>query len=117
MTKNVGIGVFISFLLGLAIIAGAVYWQLVSTGSSGRDTSEVPGESKNRSYTLQELAKYDGKNGNKCLVAVDGTVFLIESFELWKNGRHTLSGSRAVCGLDLTEVIEDAPHGRSKRNC
>ena len=47
-------------------------------------------------------------------MAVDGIVYLIEGFELWKNGKHIPSEGRARCGLDLTEVIDDAPHGRSK---
>ena len=29
-------------------------------------------------------------------------------------GRHTPSGGRARCGLDLTDVIDESPHGRSK---
>jgi len=114
MTKNTAIGVFVSTLLGLALIAGAVYWQLGTAGSSARGGDDVLGEPKNRSYTLQELAEYNGKNGNECIVAVDDKVYLIEGIELWKNGRHTPSGGRARCGLDLTEVIDDAPHGRSK---
>jgi len=114
MTKNIAICVFISSVLGLTIIGGAVYWQLGSADSSGRGTDGVVSEPTNRSYTLQELAKFDGKNGNKCLVAVDDEVYLIEGFDLWKNGQHTPSGGRARCGLDLTEVIDDAPHGRSK---
>jgi predicted heme/steroid binding protein len=114
MTKNIAICVFISSVLGLTIIGGAVYWQLGSADSSGRGTDGVVSEPTNRSYTLQELAKFDGKNGNKCLVAVDDEVYLIEGFDLWKNGQHMPSGGRARCGLDLTEVIDDAPHGRSK---
>ena len=114
MTKNIAICVFISSVLGLTIIGGAVYWQLGSADSSGRGTDGFVSEPTNRSYTLQELAKFDGKNGNKCLVAVDDEVYLIEGFDLWKNGQHMTSGGRARCGLDLTEVIDDAPHGRSK---
>jgi predicted heme/steroid binding protein len=114
MTKNIAICVFISSVLGLTIIGGAVYWQLGSADSSGRGTDGFVSEPTNRSYTLQELAKFDGKNGNKCLVAVDDEVYLIEGFDLWKNGQHAPSGGRARCGLDLTEVIDDAPHGRSK---
>lgn len=59
------------------------------------------------------MAQYDGKDGNRCLVAVDGEVYLIEGFDLWKDGEHTPSGGRARCGLDLTEVMDEAPHGRS----
>jgi len=38
---------------------------------------------------------------------VDGDVFyLIGGFALWSMGRHTPSGGRARCGLDLNDVID-----------
>ena len=53
-------------------------------------------------------------DGHQCLVAVDGDVYLIEGFALWSMGRHTPSGGRARCGLDLSDVIDESPHGESK---
>lgn len=102
--KSIVIATLVSTVLGLAMIGGAVYWR----------SGPVGGEAADRSYTLEELAQYDGKGGNKCLVAVDGEVYLIEGFALWSMGEHTPSGGRARCGLDLTDVIDDSPHGRSK---
>ncbi len=112
MTKNVIIATIVSAILGLAMIGGALYWRLGST-SVGGDTAAVT-ETANRSFTVEELAQYDGKNGEECLVAVDGEVYLIEGFDLWKDGEHLPSGGRARCGLDLTGVIDESPHGRSK---
>jgi len=66
--------------------------------------------------TKETLAKNDGKNGNKCYVAIDGTVYLIEGKPLWATGTHEPSGGRATCGQDLSAVIDQAPHGRSKLN-
>ena len=115
MTKNIIIATFISSILGLAMIGGALYWQqgLARQQQPAKSGGDVG--SANRSFTLQELARYDGKNGNQCLVAVAGEVYLIEGFDLWKDGEHIPSGGRARCGLDLTEVIDkESPHGRSK---
>jgi predicted heme/steroid binding protein len=117
VTKNIAIATFFSLILGLAMIGGAVYWQITSitTNTAAAGTNNVATEQPaNRSYTLQELAQYDGKDGDQCLVAVDGKVYLIEGFALWQNGEHIPSGGRARCGLDLTEVIGESPHGRSK---
>ena len=116
MTKNIAIATFFSLILGLAMIGGAVYWQITSTiSTTGAGTAAArASEPTNRSYTLQELAQYDGKDGNQCLVAVDGNVYLIEGFALWQDGEHIPSGGRARCGLDLTKVIDESPHGRSK---
>ena len=75
MTKNIVIATFISSILGFAMIGGALYWQLGaakqqdSAKSSSGDVSSLA----NRSFTLQELARYDGKDGNQCLVAVMAT--------------------------------------------
>ena len=113
MTKNIFIATIVSAILGLAMIGGALYWQLRST-SGGGDTAVVT-ETADRSFTLEELARYDGKNGNDCLVAVDGEVYLIEGFDLWKDGEHLPSEGSARCGLNVTEVMdEEAPHGRIK---
>lgn len=104
MTKNVVIATVVSSILGMAMIGGAVYWQLNRTASPA-----------DGSYTLEKLARYSGEDGNECLVAVDGEVYLVEGFDLWKDGEHSPSGGRARCGLDLTEVMdEESPHGRSK---
>ena len=113
MTKNIVIATLASLILGFAMIGGAFiggafYWKLGSV--SGGKVGAIP----DRSFTVQELARYDGKEGNECLVAVDGDVYLIEGFALWRMGEHTPSGGRARCGLDLTEVIDESPHGRSK---
>jgi len=88
------------------MIGGALYWQL-----NGATSAANPAD---RSFTIEDLARYDGVDGHQCLVAVDGDVYLIEGFALWSMGRHTPSGGRARCGLDLTDVIDESPHGRAK---
>jgi len=51
---------------------GGIYWQLGSANGGG---GGVSAEIANRSYTAEEMAGYDGKDGNECLVAVDGDVY------------------------------------------
>ena len=115
MTKSIAAATFVSLILGFAMIAGAVYWQISANNLGSADTAAVGTEQPvNRSYTLEELGGYDGGADNQCLVAVDGDVYLIEGFALWAAGEHLPSGGRARCGLDLTEVIDESPHGRSK---
>src|SRR6266508_5065059 len=62
----------------------------------------------------ETLARNDGQDGRSCYVAVDGTVYLIDNSALWAGGRHIPSNGRATCGRDLTTVIDQSPHGRSK---
>ena len=117
MTRNIIVATFASVILGLVMVGGAIYWQLQPANAGGAASNTAAssvGESADRSYTLEQLAEYDGQEGTDCLVAVDGDVYLIEGFALWQMGEHLPSGGRARCGLDLTEVIDESPHGRSK---
>ncbi len=60
--------------------------------------------------TLQELAQFDGKEGRKAYVAMNGMIYDLTESKLWKNGNH--EGAHQA-GVDLTEAMESAPHVRS----
>lgn len=61
--------------------------------------------------TLEELAEYDGKDGRRAYVAVDGIIYDMTDSPAWKEGGH--NGFQA--GLDLTDAIKnDSPHGVGK---
>jgi len=60
-------------------------------------------------YTLDELSKYNGQNGEKAYVAYNGMVYDVTNNENWKNGNH--NGQKA--GTDLTDAISSSPHGDS----
>ena len=56
------------------------------------------------------MAKYNGKDGAKAYVAVEGIVYDVTDVKAWKEGMH--NGFEA--GQDLTEAIKKAPHGTAK---
>ena len=58
-----------------------------------------------------ELAKNNGKNGAKCWVAVNGTVYDVTNADQWRNGQHIPSDGEASCGADMSNVIGKSPHG------
>lgn len=60
------------------------------------------------------LTEHDGRDGRRCLVAVDGVIYEIKDSPLWQGGEHTTSEGRASCGQDLSEIIKLSPHGKSK---
>ena len=61
--------------------------------------------------TLEELALYNGKNGQPAYVAVDGIIYDMTNSSLWAQGNH--NGFEA--GKDLTEPLnKQSPHGSSK---
>jgi predicted heme/steroid binding protein/uncharacterized membrane protein len=56
--------------------------------------------------TPDELRAFDGKEGRRALVAVEGVIYDVTDSRLWKNGKHT----RHLAGNDLTDSIKQAPH-------
>lgn len=100
-----------SLVVGLLVVVGAVLM-----GGDDRGEAEPPPEDEIvlTPVTVAQLEAGDGKDGRPCLVAVDGTVYLIEDFTLWQDGEHTTSEGQAYCGADMSEVIRQAPHGTDK---
>ncbi len=62
-----------------------------------------------KEFTLEELKQYDGQNGNKAYVAIDGVVYDMTDVKPWAGGKH--HGNTA--GNDLSDVIIHAPHKKS----
>lgn len=86
---------------------------LVLVGCSGGADDANGADSANGEelvLTVEELAQYDGKDGNPAYVAVDGIIYDVTESDLWDQGEH--NGFEA--GMDLTEGIKDvSPHGVS----
>lgn len=56
--------------------------------------------------TVEQLAEFDGKNGNSCYVAVSGVIYDLSDSAFWQNGEHSISMGQASCGRDLTVVFQ-----------
>ena len=60
--------------------------------------------------TLEELSEYDGKDGSRAYVAVEGIIYDVTDLGVWKNGTH----NGVSAGKDLTdEIMNQSPHGTS----
>jgi predicted heme/steroid binding protein len=59
-------------------------------------------------FTEEMLAQYDGNDGNPAYIAYKGKVYDVSASFLWKGGGHQVYHS---AGRDLTEAVEEAPHG------
>lgn len=101
MNRKILISIFIVMLL----IIGAVVLRSKKTA--------VNVESELKSISSEALKLADGKSGRNCWLAVDGVVYEIEQGYKWVEGEHTES-STAYCGFDMSAVIDQAPHGRTK---
>jgi len=61
-----------------------------------------------KEFSIDELARYNGKNGVPAYTAYKGRVYDVSASFLWNNGNHQVFH---VAGVDLTEAMEQAPHG------
>jgi predicted heme/steroid binding protein len=62
-----------------------------------------------KKFLLEEVAQCNGKNGNPVYVLFKGKVYDVSASFLWKDGTHQVLHS---AGVDLTNALEHAPHGR-----
>jgi len=71
--------------------------------------SALAQETKERTFTHQQISFYDGREGKPAYVAVDGVVYDASGSNYWKNGTHE---NMHHAGRDLSSEINAAPHGR-----
>lgn len=84
-----------------------------ATTSSTNTSPRAGTAATDQTISRAELAKNNGKNGNKCWVAVNGTVYDVTNAREWRNGQHSPSDGEAFCGADMSNVIGKAPHSNS----
>ncbi len=59
-------------------------------------------------FTLSELSRFNGKDGQPAYIAFAGKVYDVSNSPLWKTGTHL---NRHAAGADLTDQLGSAPHG------
>ena len=68
--------------------------------------SKIKNDSKSRDelryYKIEDIAKFDGKNGTLAYIVVDGTVYDVTSMSQWISGSHY----GLTAGKDLTEYFK-----------
>jgi predicted heme/steroid binding protein len=83
-------------------------------GSIGlsRSNDTDPNVSDVEVFNKTTLKAFDGRDGNKCYVAVEGKVYDVSDVPEFANGRHTPTGGQVKCGQDGTAAITTSPHGK-----
>lgn len=82
--------------------------RVVGTLLVDEDPDEDP-DDELKTFTLDELAQFNGQNGAKAYIAVDGKVYDVTPIGAWTGGTH----NGIVAGTDASAFINQAPHGRS----
>ena len=62
-----------------------------------------------KEFNVDELARYNGENGNPMYVAHDEKVYDVTESKLWRKGLHM---KRHRAGHNLTNDLQAAPHGK-----
>ncbi len=107
-------------LAGLATLAACGQGASPGTLDSGSTTSSTAGGDTSTSgappsgaetgtFTVDGLARFDGKNGSRAYVAVDGVVYDLTGSAFWKDGEHSSCDLGAMAGRDLSDMIKQAP--------
>lgn len=96
-------------IAGLLLVACAPAIVEDSATTSSKVVSVSSSAEEMRTFTLEELSQYNGKDGQPAYVAVDGVVYDVTNVEAWKDGEHKLG---LTAGNELTEEITNqSPHG------
>ena len=90
------------------ILFMSMFILVIISACSEKEFEPIPTEDQVE-MTLEELALFDGRNGNKAYIAVNGIIYDVSNSSLWPNGRH--NGYQA--GQDLSVPITSSPHGLS----
>lgn len=86
-----------ALLLTLTLTLGAC-----ATDSTSTPMTEAPTtQPADRVFTTEELAAYNGQNGQPAYVAVDGVVYDVTNNPAWSGGNH--NGVQA--GQDLSRLL------------
>jgi predicted heme/steroid binding protein len=60
-----------------------------------------------RTFTRDELAGFDGKDGRQAYIALSGKVYDVSGSAMWEKGEHEEEHS---AGADFTDDMDFAPH-------
>jgi predicted heme/steroid binding protein len=98
----------------VSILTGLMFILFLTACSSNSKTTDINTNIQTDveliELTLAELSFFDGKEGRKAYIAVDGFIYDVSNSSRWVNGEH--NGFQA--GRDLTAQIKSiSPHGLS----
>lgn len=73
-----------------------------------------PNKEPTKTFTLDELAQYDGTDGKPAYIALNGIVYDVTNAKAWRDGVHFPASRERIAGKDLTEGMKKAPPSHLK---
>jgi len=109
LTSRFGILLLIKILLFTLMVLSALFVVLViGPKLKGKKISQL---SASGELTVRALSAFNGENSKPAYFAYKGVVYDASTSKLWRNGTHM---RRHQAGMDLTDVLSQAPHGEDK---
>jgi len=96
---------------GLLLALLLVVLMTLSACAGAAASSQTNSDVTEQAFTLEALAQYDGLEGRKAYIAVDGVVYDVTDIPQWQDGLHQ---GRFQAGKDYSqEIRSESPHGLS----
>jgi len=108
-TSRFGI-LFLAKMVIFAIMAISALFVVLVIGPRLK-RKKVAQPTGNGNLSLIELASFDGNEGRPAYFAYRGKIYDVSKSKLWKEGSHM---KRHQAGVDLTDILSQAPHDEEK---
>jgi predicted heme/steroid binding protein/uncharacterized membrane protein len=108
-SSNFGILLLAKIIIFTIMVSSAIFVVFVIGPKLKKKKSLQPVPSEN--ITIDELANFDGEEGRPAYFAYKGKIYDVSQSKLWKNGDHM---KRHQAGVDLTDILSQAPHSEDK---
>lgn len=109
LSSNFGILLLAKIIIFTIMVSSALFVVFVIGPKLKKKKSLQAASSGN--LTIDELAGFDGEEGRPAYFAYKGKIYDVSQSKLWKNGNHM---KRHQAGVDLTEILSQAPHKEDK---
>jgi len=110
LTTRFGLLLLIKIGLFLLMVSTGLFAVFIIGPRMRRKKTQLSAK-KEGDLTISELSQCDGQEGRPAYVAFRGAIYDVTQSRLWKNGNHL---NRHPAGVDLTDVLSQAPHGEDK---
>ena len=108
-SSSFGLLLLAKIIIFTIMVSSAIFVVFVIGPKLRKRKNLEPASSDN--LTIDELSNFDGEEGRPAYFAYKGKIYDVSQSKLWKNGNHM---TRHQAGVDLTEILSQAPHGEDK---
>ena len=113
MKKQFSVFIFIAAVLAALLLTGCAAPPSAPPASASQAAAQAasPSDSGQLTLTKEQLSQYNGQNGQRAYVAVDGVIYDVTDLPQWQRGSH--NGHTA--GTDISSEFKTLPSGMAQK--